>query len=190
MITINTISTLTTQLEDKNFKGILTKEQLKLILQCLYLLMRVLKYVIDKNLSDPRDIPLAFKGKNFIQIIKQRMKDQGIKSNKDLMKATNLDATTCSKILNYEKHPSWTPSLKITLPLCIGLKFTFEETEYLLKLNGHALSPENSVHRIYIVILSVYLLFDWKINDCNLFLNEIGMLSEARLGSFDIDETF
>lgn len=190
MITINSISTLINQLEDKSFKGILSKSQLYLTINCLKLLMKLLQQLIDNNLSGPSDSLSKFKNKTVPQILKERMDALGIKDNKALIKATHLDPTTCSKIRNYEKHPSWTPSLKITLPLCIGLRFTFEETEYLLKLNGHALSPENSVHRIYIVILSVYLLFDWKINDCNLFLNEIGMLSEARLGFFDIDETF
>ena len=152
--------------------------------------MKLLQQLIENNLSGPSDSLSKFKNKSFFEIIKERIEALSIKNNKDLIKATHLDPTTCSKIMNYEKHPSWTPSLKITLPLCIALRFTFKETEYLLKLNGHALSPENSVHRIYIVILSVYLLFDWKINDCNLFLNEIGMLSEARLGFFDIDETF
>ncbi|MBQ7083839.1 MAG: hypothetical protein IJM95_01155 [Anaerotignum sp.] len=189
MITINTISTLINQLEDKSFKGILSKSQLYLTIKCLKLLMKLLQQLIENNLSGPSDSLSKFKNKSFFEIIKERMEALDIKNNKGLIKATHLDPTTCSKIMNYEKHPSWTPSLKITLPLCIALRFTFEETEYLLKLNGHALSPEKPVHCEYIVILSVYLLFDWDINDCNMHLKEKNMLSEGRLGNFDIDES-
>ena len=190
MITINSISTLINQLEDKSFKGILSKSQLYLTIKCLKLLMQLLQQLIDNNLSDPPDSLSAFKNKTVPQIFKERMEALGIKDNKDLIKATHLDPTTCSKIRNYEKHPFWIPSLNILVALCIGLRFTLEETEYLLKRKEHAFSPDNPVHCAYIEILSVYLLLDWDITECNKHLKEKDLLSEGRLGNFDIDETF
>lgn len=125
----------------------------------------------------------------FYESICKIMQEKGLdgKSNKKLIAATHLSGTICSRLKN---DRGYQPSIGTILAFCIGLGISPEDTEYLLKLKGYALSPEDPVHCAYRDILQVYQVFGFGVQECNEFLKSWGFDKKHFLESFDQDEEF
>lgn len=125
----------------------------------------------------------------FYEIIHKKMQEKGLdgKSNKNLIAATQLSGMICSRLKNDREYQ---PSIGTILAFCIGLNISPEDTEYLLKLKGYALSPEDRVHCAYRDILQVYQIFGFSVQECNRVLHSWGIDKKYFLGSSDLDEEF
>lgn len=148
--------------------------------------MYIFDYLINKSFSDSVATFSNFHGKLFYEIVNNRIEELGMKeSNKKLIEVTQLSSSICSKLKN---DKAYNPNMNTIVALCIGLKLSFEETEYLLKQKGYAFSPEIKAHHAYTVFLKFYRLLGWGVNECNKLLVEWNIDKKYYLGSFDIDE--
>lgn len=96
-------------------------------------LMSILKNIDDEDYLDNYldSIEDKFKDLDFINYVKESIKDKGIKKS-DLIKNADIDRTYGYQVLNGSKKPSRDKILMI----CIGGGFSLEETNKLLKLGN------------------------------------------------------
>jgi hypothetical protein len=92
------------------------------------------------------------------------------------------------KIYSDLKRPDYTPTMRIIVSICVGLKTDIHTADTLLAAAGLAFSPTNRVHMAYRKLIDLCSLFKLGIEDCNEILRKLNIERKHDLGSLSRDE--